>query len=133
MELASLDGAVMPVAEARIPVTDEGLLRGDGVFEVVRLYAGRPYALGEHVERMTRSAHNLRLPFDAAAVEADARALLAEAAPTDDGMLRLVVTRGGHPPPPPQPPPPSPPTPPPGLRGDLPPPPPARSQSPAPP
>jgi len=96
MELASLDGAVMPVAEARIPVTDEGLLRGDGVFEVVRLYAGRPYALGEHVERMTRSAHNLRLPFDAAAVEADARALLAEAAPTDDGMLRLVVTRGGH-------------------------------------
>jgi branched-chain amino acid aminotransferase len=95
MELAALDGAVVPVAEARIPVTDEGLLRGDGVFEVVRLYGGRPYALGEHLERMTRSAQNLRLPFDAAAVEADARALL-DAARPGDALLRLVVTRGGH-------------------------------------
>ena len=96
MELACLDGAVVPVAEARIPVTDEGLLRGDGVFEVVRLYGGRPYALGEHLERMVRSAQNLRLPFDRAAVESDARALLDAAAPRDDGMLRLVVTRGGR-------------------------------------
>src|SRR5436305_1631902 len=55
MELAVLDGAVLPVAEARIPVTDEGLLRGDGVFEVVRLYGGRPYALDEHLARMTQS------------------------------------------------------------------------------
>ena len=96
MELASLDGAIMPVAEARVPVTDPGLLRGDGVFEVVRLYGGRPYALGEHLERMTQSARNLRLPFDAAAVEADARALLDAAAPDGDQVLRLVVTRGGH-------------------------------------
>jgi branched-subunit amino acid aminotransferase/4-amino-4-deoxychorismate lyase len=95
MELACLDGTVVPVAEARIPVTDEGLLRGDGVFEVVRLYDGRPYALGEHLERMTRSAANLRLPFDAADVERDARALL-EAAQPADALLRLVVTRGGH-------------------------------------
>src|SRR5256885_382616 len=95
MELAVLDGAVLPVAEARIPVTDEGLLRGDGVFEVVRLYGGRPYALDEHLARMTHSAANLRLPFDAGAVEADARALLDAAAP-GDALLRLVVTRGGH-------------------------------------
>ncbi|HEY3019162.1 MAG TPA: aminotransferase class IV [Solirubrobacteraceae bacterium] len=95
MELACLDGAVLPVAEARIPVTDDGLLRGDGVFEVVRLYGGRPYALDEHLARMTRSAENLRLPFAAGDVEADVRALLDAAAP-GDGLLRLVVTRGGH-------------------------------------
>src|SRR3954451_62878 len=95
MELACLDGAVVPVAEARIPVTDEGLLRGDGVFEVIRLYDGRPFALADHLARMTRSAANLRLPFDAAAVEADARALL-DAARPGDALLRLVVTRGGH-------------------------------------
>jgi branched-chain amino acid aminotransferase len=95
MELACLDGAVIPVAEARIPVTDDGLLRGDGVFEVVRLYGGRPYALGDHLERMTRSAARSRLPFDAGAVERDALALL-EAARPGDGLLRLVVTRGGH-------------------------------------
>ena len=40
--LAILDGAVVPAEEATVPATDEGLLRGDGVFEVVRLYGGRP-------------------------------------------------------------------------------------------
>src|SRR5258708_34950792 len=94
-DLASLDGAVLPVAEARIPVTDEGLLRGDGVFEVMRLYGGRPYAFAEHLVRMERSAANLRLPLDVDAVGSDALALLEAAAP-GDGLLRLVVTRGGH-------------------------------------
>src|SRR4051794_26939129 len=84
----------MPAAQARIPVTDEGLLRGDGVFEVVRLYGGRPFALDEHLERMTRSAQRLRLAFDAEAVRADSQALLAAAHAGDD-QLRLVVTRGG--------------------------------------
>ena len=93
--LASVDGVISAADEARIPVTDEGLLRGDGVFEVVRLYGGRPYALDEHLERMTRSAENLRLPFDAGAVRADVAALLAAAEP-GDGNARLVVTRGGR-------------------------------------
>ncbi len=94
-DLASLDGKVLPVAEARIPVTDEGLLRGDGVFEVMRVYGGRPYALADHIARMERSAANLRLPLDPEAVRADALALLDAAAP-GDALLRLVVTRGGH-------------------------------------
>ena len=51
-----------------MPITDDGLLRGDGVFEVVRLYGGVPYALDEHLERMANSAENLRLPFDASSV-----------------------------------------------------------------
>lgn len=85
----------MPVAEAVLPVTDEGLLRGDGVFEVMRLYDGRPFALDAHLERMTASAANLRLPLDAAAVEADIVALLAQAQP-GNCALRALVTRGGH-------------------------------------
>jgi len=93
--LASLDGRISPADEALIPVTDDGLLRGDGVFEVVRLYAGAPYALDEHLERMTGSAAALRLPFDAAQVRADVDALLAAADP-GDAALRLVWTRGGH-------------------------------------
>ena len=47
--LASVDGAIGPAEEARIPVSDEGLLRGDGAFEVMRLYSGRPFALEEHL------------------------------------------------------------------------------------
>ena len=46
MWLASVDGAITPADEARIPVTDEGLLRGDGVFEVIRVYGGAPVRLG---------------------------------------------------------------------------------------
>jgi branched-chain amino acid aminotransferase len=95
MSLASLDGAIVPVEQARIPVTDDGLLRGDGVFEVVRLYGGVPYAYDEHLERMMRSAANLRLPADVATMGREAIALL-EAASPGDGLLRLVLTRGGR-------------------------------------
>ena len=93
--LASVNGVISPAEEARIPITDEGLLRGDGVFEVVRLYAGRPFAVDDHLARMARSAENLRLPFDGAAVRADLEAVLAAAEP-EDGNVRLVVTRGGR-------------------------------------
>src|SRR5437870_4183964 len=93
--LACLDGELVPIEDARIPVTDEGLLRGDGVFEVVRLYEGRPFGLDEHLERMGRSASNLLLPFEGAQVAADVAALLGAAAP-GDALLRVLLTRGGH-------------------------------------
>ncbi|WP_372790946.1 aminotransferase class IV [Paraconexibacter sp.] len=92
--LAILDGEVLPADEARIPASDEGFLRGDGVFEVARLYQGRPFAWEEHLARMQTSAENLRLPFDAAQVDTDVRTLLAAAGPVD-GAVRVVVTRGG--------------------------------------
>jgi branched-chain amino acid aminotransferase len=95
MSLTSIDGVVMDAAEATIPVTDEGLLRGDGVFEVVRLYAGRPYALDEHLSRMERSAANLRLPAEVAALRTDIEGLLAAAGDVE-ALLRLVLTRGGR-------------------------------------
>jgi branched-chain amino acid aminotransferase len=90
-----LDGTVMDAADAQVSILDEGLLRGDGVFEVVRAYAGRPFALDEHIERMARSAASIRLAFDEDGVRSDAAALLA-ATGSADGALRLVVTRGGR-------------------------------------
>src|SRR4051794_41688378 len=95
MELASVDGAIGPAAEAQIPVTDEGLLRGDGAFEVIRLYGGRPFALEDHYARLGRSCAGLRLPFDEPALRAEVDALL-EAAGDADALLRLVLTRGGR-------------------------------------
>jgi branched-chain amino acid aminotransferase len=94
-ELACLDGELMSSEAAQIPATDEGLLRGDGVFEVVRLYEGRPFGLEQHLERMVRSASNLRLPLDRAGVEGDVRSLLGAAQP-GDALLRVLVTRGGR-------------------------------------
>ncbi len=87
----------MLAAEASIPATDEGLLRGDGAFEVIRVYDGKPYALEPHLQRLQRSAASLRLPVDLEAVRADAYRLLARAAaePEHD-LLRIVLTRGGR-------------------------------------
>src|SRR4029453_11337101 len=93
--LAILDGTVLPAEEARIPATDEGLLRGDGVFEVIRLYGGRPFALDDHLERMGRSAHNLPVPIDVDAWRADMEALLVGAGAVD-AALRVLWTRGGR-------------------------------------
>lgn len=95
--LASLDGEIMAAAQATIPATDEGLLRGDGAFEVIRIYDGRPYAFDQHMDRLERSSANLRLPVDLEAVRAEAYRLLAEAGigPAHE-QLRIVITRGGH-------------------------------------
>lgn len=94
---ASVDGEIMPSAEAMIPITDEGLVRGDGVFEVIRVYDGLPFALEEHLARLERSAANLRLPLDLEAVRSDAHRLLAHAgAGPDHGQLRIMLTRGGR-------------------------------------
>jgi branched-subunit amino acid aminotransferase/4-amino-4-deoxychorismate lyase len=95
VDLACLDGNVVPLAEARIPVTDPGLLRGDGVFEVMRLYDGVPFARARHLERLAQSARNLRLELDVAATDRDIDALLA-ASGRRDGLLRVLATRGGH-------------------------------------
>ena len=99
MELACLDGAVLLATEALIPATDEGFLRGDGVFEVVRVYDGRPFALDQHLDRLERSAANLRLGRDVPRGEIvqDAGRLLAErGGDAFDGLLRIVLTRGGR-------------------------------------
>jgi branched-chain amino acid aminotransferase len=95
--LASLDGEIMPAAAATIPATDEGLIRGDGAFEVIRVYDGIPYAMEEHLARLERSGRNLRLPIDAELVRAEANRLLAHAGSgPDHECLRIMITRGGR-------------------------------------
>ncbi len=94
-ELASVDGKISPTAEAVVPLKDDGLYRGDGAFEVIRLYQGKPFALGDHLDRLERSAAAIELEFDRAALEREVEALLAEHG-DGDGQLRLIVTRGGR-------------------------------------
>ena len=94
-ELASVDGVISPTAEATIPLPDDGLYRGDGVFEVIRLYEGHPFALREHLDRLERSAAAIELPVDREAVERELDALLAESG-SGDAQIRIVVTRGGR-------------------------------------
>jgi branched-chain amino acid aminotransferase len=85
----------MEASSAVIPATDDGLLRGDGVFEVIRLYAGRPFALDEHLDRLERSGAAIELPIERETFAAEIAALLAKFG-EHEAQLRLVVTRGGQ-------------------------------------
>jgi|AMFO01.1.fsa_nt_gi branched-chain amino acid aminotransferase, group I len=93
-----LDGRVLPLEEARIPVLDHGLLYGDGVFEGIRFYFGRPFLLGEHLERLRRSARAIALacPWsddELARIVGEVVSAFGE----PEGYIRLVVTRGEGP------------------------------------
>jgi branched-chain amino acid aminotransferase len=94
-ELASVDGRIATTAEAVVPLKDDGLYRGDGAFEVIRLYEGKPFALGDHLDRLRRSAAAIELEFDRDALESEIETLLAELGDAN-GQLRLIVTRGGR-------------------------------------
>jgi branched-chain amino acid aminotransferase len=94
-ELASVDGVISATTEATVPLPDDGLYRGDGVFEVIRLYGGEPYALVEHLDRLERSAAAIELPVQRDAIEGELDALLAEL-DGDEAQLRIVLTRGGR-------------------------------------
>jgi branched-chain amino acid aminotransferase len=94
-EFASVDGSISETTEARIPPADDGLLRGDGVFEVIRLYRGAPFALGDHLDRLERSAAAIELPVDRQALEREIPPLL-DRFGEEDGQLRIVVTRAGR-------------------------------------
>jgi branched-chain amino acid aminotransferase len=93
--MASVDGKITATGEATIALKDDGLYRGDGAFEVIRLYAGQPFALADHIDRLERSGTGIELSFDRTALEAEIAALL-ERAGAVDGQLRLIVTRGGR-------------------------------------
>jgi 4-amino-4-deoxychorismate lyase len=73
---------------------DEGFMRGRGAFETMRVYAHRPFRLGDHVMRLQASAARLGLPpLDADEVEALAAQAL-QAADTGEVFLRLYATPG---------------------------------------
>ncbi|MCS7166386.1 MAG: aminotransferase class IV [Gemmatales bacterium] len=53
----------MPLAEARVPALDRGFLFGDAVYEVIRVYRGKPFLFEEHLARLRRSLDAIRLPY----------------------------------------------------------------------
>jgi D-alanine transaminase len=63
-----LNGEYVPLAEARISPLDRGFLYGDGAYEVMPVYGGRPFRLEAHCARLTRSLGEIRMgdPLDRA-------------------------------------------------------------------
>jgi branched-chain amino acid aminotransferase len=93
--LCSVDGEVVPVGEATISIMDEGFIRGDGAFEMLKLYDNRPFALDDHLDRLDHSTQGIFLEYDRPAFEREIAGLLEENR-QHDGELRLVLTRGGR-------------------------------------
>jgi D-alanine transaminase len=60
--LACLNGEVLPVDQARVPVWDRGFLFGDAVYEVMRLYQGQCWLEPEHMSRLSRSLREMDFP-----------------------------------------------------------------------
>lgn len=90
-----MNGELVPEAEAKVSVFDHGLLYGDGVFEGIRTYNGRIFELKAHIDRLFDSAKAIALaiPMTREALM-EAVALTCRANGTDNGYIRLVVTRG---------------------------------------
>jgi len=90
-----IDGAIVDGTEARIPVTDHGLLYGDGIFEGLRVYGGAIFRLPDHLRRLGAGARALGLEIPGGLAEVE-KILLATARAygEPDAYIRLLVTRG---------------------------------------
>ncbi|HYD75125.1 D-amino acid aminotransferase [Ramlibacter sp.] len=56
-----LNGEITRVDQARVSVLDRGFIFGDGIYEVVPVYGGRPFRFDEHMARLDRSLGELRI------------------------------------------------------------------------
>ncbi|WP_327120499.1 aminodeoxychorismate lyase [Streptomyces sp. NBC_01341] len=89
-----VDGALKDAEDARLSVLDHGLTVGDGIFETVRVAAGRPFALTRHLDRLSRSAGGLGLTEPDHDEVRRAVAAVVEGNPMKLGRLRITYTGG---------------------------------------
>ena len=90
-----INGKLFDKADARISVYDHGLLYGDGVFEGIRIYAGKVFRLREHLERLYDSAKAIALEIPLSREQMTEAVLhTVQVNNKKDGYIRLVVTRG---------------------------------------
>jgi branched-subunit amino acid aminotransferase/4-amino-4-deoxychorismate lyase len=92
--LVLLDGEIVPAAEARVPALSRAVLYGEGLFETLRLYGGRPFGLDLHLERLRRSATELDIPLPRLDGMSGALADLAARNGLPDGAARISVLAG---------------------------------------
>lgn len=93
-----LNGQWLPLNEARISVLDRGFLFGDGVYELIPVYARKPFRMEEHLRRLQHSLNGIRLqnPHSAAGWIQLIETLIV-AQPFDNQSIYLQITRGAAP------------------------------------
>jgi branched-subunit amino acid aminotransferase/4-amino-4-deoxychorismate lyase len=92
--VALINGERMPLAAARLAVTDDGVARGDGAFETAGVWDGSIFRLDDHLGRIAASLHAVGLPDpDLATLRTEAASLVEGV--TEDAALRIYVTASG--------------------------------------
>lgn len=98
-----LNGEMSTLREAKVSVLDRGFIFGDGVYEVVPVYQGKPFRFAEHMARLDRSLGELRIanPMSLAQWRALVDQLIAayaaqvgQPAAQTDQLVYIQVTRG---------------------------------------
>jgi branched-chain amino acid aminotransferase len=90
-----IDGVLVPIEQATVSVLDRGFLYGDSVFETLRTYGGRAFALHEHLERLARSASlvHIAMPVSVEDLASEVDETIS-AAKNPESYIRVMVTRG---------------------------------------
>ncbi|MBI2877373.1 MAG: aminotransferase class IV [Candidatus Tectomicrobia bacterium] len=96
--IAYVNGQWMALEEAKVSVEDRGFQFADGVYEAIRTYGGRPFAVDRHLARLSRSLHGIELGWPLAMeTVADLIAEAARRSPFAESFLYLQITRGAAP------------------------------------
>ena len=93
--LIFLNGQFVPEERAVVSVFDRSFLYGDGLFETMRVFRGKPFRWQQHVERLQRGADflNIKLPYSTEALRRFVDELIAKNK-MPDALLRLTLSRG---------------------------------------
>jgi D-alanine transaminase len=96
--LLYLNGEIVDDSEAKVSINDRGFVFADGIYEVIRIFAGKPFELERHLDRLQRSANAVRLTLDPATeqIESIIDDLIARNS-IEDGQIYIQITRGAAP------------------------------------
>ncbi len=100
MSIVHLNGKNLPADQACVPVLDRGFIFGDGVYEMIPVFGGRPFRLDEHLQRLENSLAEVRIPNPhtrtewATLIQRLIDANRGDKANSGDQSLYLQVTRG---------------------------------------
>jgi D-alanine transaminase len=91
-----LNGEYLPLEQGRVPVEDRGFQFGDGVYEVIRVYRGKPFRLAKHLARLEQSVKGIEmaLPEPLQKIEEVCRMVIRG---LEEAQIYLQVTRGTSP------------------------------------
>jgi D-alanine transaminase len=94
--LANWNGDELPLDQVRVSVLDRSFLFGDAVYEMLRVYDGKPFLLREHLERLRYSLGELRIRADVERIERRMVATL-RSAQVRNGLIYVHISRGTAP------------------------------------